>query len=96
MDIKSGVTDDTDFKRREMTTEEWLKVLETLYCRLFIHEWKKRFVDPNVSDRGQWALEIHLTGGRKRTYYGRNAYPPLWRELKNVFRPFFKEAGIKF
>lgn len=24
-----------------------------------------------------------------------NRYPPLWKELKNVFRPYFTEAGIR-
>lgn len=96
---KKGIFRDgciADSKQREMTPEEWLKVLDTLYSKLFIHEWKKCFVDPDVVDGTQWELEIHLTGGRKRVYYGRNAYPPLWKELKSVFRPYFKEAGINF
>ena len=66
-----------------------------LYEKLYIQDWKKRFVDPCVLDGEQWELEIHLAGGRKRTYYGSNAYPPLWKELKNVFRPYFNEVGIR-
>jgi hypothetical protein len=47
-------------------------------------------------DGEQWQLEISLIGGRKRTYYGDNAFPPLWSELKKVFRPLFKRVGIDF
>ena len=81
---------------RKMEEDEWQKLLDKLYCRLYIHEWKKRFDNPDILDGEQWGLEIHLTGGRKRTYSGSNDYPPLWKELKSIFRPFFKEAGIKF
>ena len=80
---------------REMPESEWRRVIAKLYEKLYIQEWNKRFVDPCVLDGEQWELEIHLTGGRRRTYYGSNAYPPLWKELKNVFRPYFNEAGIR-
>ena len=80
---------------REMPEGEWRKVISQLYEQLYIHEWKKRFVDPNILDGEQWELEIQLIGGRKRTYCGSNAFPPLWQELKNVFRPYFTEANIQ-
>lgn len=80
---------------REMTEKEWKRIIAQLYEKLYIHEWKKRYDNPFVLDGEQWELEIHLSKGRKRLYYGSNAYPALWEELKSVFRPFFKEAGIK-
>lgn len=38
----------------------------------------------------QWELEIRLTGNRKRTYSGSNAFPPYWSELKALFRPYMR------
>ena len=94
VDVRPGFATD-GLLHREIPESEWHKIISKLYKRLYIHEWKKRFVDPGVLDGEQWELEIHLVGGRKRTYYGSNAYPPLWKELKNVFRPYFTEAGIR-
>ena len=79
---------------RAMTEKEWKKLLNNLFCKLCVHEWKKRYENPGVLDGEGWSLEFKLTGGRQRNYYGSNAYPPLWKELKNVLRPFFKEFGI--
>ncbi len=79
---------------RAMTEKEWEKLLNNLFCKLCVHEWKKRYENPGVLDGEGWSLEFKLTGGRQRNYYGSNAYPPLWKELKNVLRPFFKEFGI--
>ena len=94
VDVRPGFSADV-LLHREMPESEWHKIISKLYEKLYIHEWKKRFVDPGVLDGEQWELEIRLAGGRKRTYYGSNAYPPLWKELKNVFRPYFNEAGIR-
>ena len=57
-----------------------------------IHEWKKRFevLDYAVEDGTQWSLDIKLTNNRSRHYYGSNAYPPYWPELKKIFREFAK------
>ena len=55
---------------------------------MYLHEWKKSYVDQDVLDGTQWSLEIKLTGGRKRTYTGSNDYPPYWNELLKVFKPF--------
>ena len=83
------------FLQREMTEKEWNRLLDRIYSKLYVHEWKKNFIDPTIMDGEQWELTLKLTGGRQRRYSGSNAFPPYWRELKSTFRPFFKEAGIK-
>lgn len=80
------------FIQREITDAEWEKLLNTLYGRLYLHEWKKRYDNPLVLDGEDWSLELKLTGGRVRTYRGFNAYPPYWKELKAAFQPFLKEG----
>ena len=81
--------------QRKMSKSEWNKLLDRLFCKLYVHEWKKRYYE-NMKDGEQWELGLKLTGGRVRNYYGSNAFPPYWDELKAIFRPFFKEAGIDF
>ena len=58
--------------------------------KLYVHEWKKSYVDPYVLDGEQWGLEFQLTGRRVRNYGGSNAFPPYWAELKGTFSPFLK------
>ncbi len=86
------VFDPDEIKEREklITEKEWNKILDSLYDRLFLHEWKKKYDDPDILDGTQWELEIKLTKGRKRSYYGSNMYPPYWENLKRLFRPYVK------
>lgn len=75
------------------TEEEWQHVIRALFDELYLHEWKKRYVYPEVLDGTQWELTMKLTGGRKREYYGSNQFPYRWTDLVAVFDPYFKEAG---
>lgn len=86
------VFDPEEIKERErrITEKEWNKILDSLYGRLFLHEWRKKYDDPDILDGTQWELEIKLTKGRKRSYYGSNMYPPYWENLKRIFKPYAK------
>ncbi len=75
---------------KQITPAKWQKIINTLYGQLYLHEWKKNYVDPEVLDGTQWSLDISLTNNRKRSYYGCNDYPPYWNELLKVFREFAK------
>ena len=75
---------------RQITPSKWRNTLNRLYGQMYLHEWKKRYVDPHVLDGTQWELTITLAGGRKRSYYGSNDYPPYWTELKKIFREYTK------
>lgn len=96
LDIRPDFNNPEGYFQREVQKKEWEKLLDRLYCKLHLHEWKKNYFDPCVLDGEQWELEIKLTNGRVRNYGGSNAFPPYWRELKSTFRPFFKEAGIMY
>ena len=95
LDVRLGFRE-PPYLQRLMTEQEWNMLIDRLFSKLYLHEWKKNFVNPNVHDGEQWKLELKLDGGRVRNYGGSNAFPPYWPELKTTFRPFFKEAGIKF
>jgi hypothetical protein len=72
-----------------ITEGMWGELLDALYCQLFLAEWRKHtFVDHEIQDGSEWELRITLTNMRKRMYSGLNAYPPLWQELENIFKPF--------
>ena len=73
---------------RQITHLRWMRLVNRLFNELYVHEWKKEYVDPNIRDGTQWSLEISLGDRRKRTIYGSNAYPPYWSELRSLFRPF--------
>ena len=96
LDVRPGFREPEAYLQRLMTEQEWNKLIDRLFSKLYLHEWKKNYVDPNVLDGEQWELELKLSGGRVRNYGGSNAFPPYWAELKTTFRPFFKEAGVKF
>ncbi|MCD8174550.1 MAG: hypothetical protein LUD41_01190 [Phascolarctobacterium sp.] len=76
--------------KRTITKEAWKGIINKLYFKLYLHEWKKRFTAACTT--GQWKLEIGLKGSRKRTYYG-NTHPPYWTELKAIFKPYFLDDG---
>ena len=77
---------------RQISHAKWQEIVNALYCQMYIHEWKKSFVDPDVVEGTEWSLEIRLTGRRERTYYGSNAYPPYWDRLLEVFGEFAEIA----
>ncbi|MBQ7992548.1 MAG: hypothetical protein IJ252_05905 [Solobacterium sp.] len=70
----------------QITHEKWEEILDTLYCRLYVHEWNKSYVDPHILDGTQWSLDIQLTRDRAIHIGGSNAYPPYYDELKALFR----------
>lgn len=75
---------------KQITTSKWNGIVNALYSRIYLHEWKKSYVDPYVLDGTQWELDIKLTDRRERHYHGSNDYPPYWAELKKIFRQFSK------
>ena len=75
---------------------KWKRIMNTLFYRLCIHEWKKSYVDPYVLDGTQWELELILTEGRHYTIYGSNEFPPLYKSLVRVFKPYMKKNMTEF
>ena len=71
---------------REMDEKEWRKLLDRLFCKLYVHEWKKSYVDPYVLDGEQWGLEFQLTGRRVRNYGG--TWNIVYTDNSLIFRVF--------
>ena len=70
--------------QEHISLAEWKKILNTLYNKIYLHEWRRSYFEP-VLDGESWSLEVKLTDRRRRYYYGCNAYPPYWDELKELF-----------
>jgi len=92
-DIASNLRREYPGEQKSLTEEEWNKMLDLLFRKMYVHEWEKQYNDPSVMDGTQWELEISMTDNRTLEYSGDNAYPAYWDELKQIFRPFFKIAG---
>ena len=69
--------------QEHISSAEWNKILNTLYNKIYLHEWKRSYFEP-VLDGESWSLEVKLTDRRRRYYHGCNAYPPYWDELKEL------------
>ena len=80
--------EETKEKEKRITNAKWKKILEALYCDLFVHEWEKEYNNPGILDGVKWTLNIQLTENRSIRIYGSNAYPPYYDELKELFSGF--------
>ncbi len=87
--IEASSTD--GFIHRGVKDAEWKRLLNTMYGKLYLHEWKKRYEDSDAKDGEEWLLETTLAEGRIRTYKGYGAYPPYWKELLETFKPFLRK-----
>ncbi len=79
----------------KITPKRWNKLIDKLYEHMFVHEWKKKYVDPGVLDGTQWSLDVEMTDGRKCSYHGSNEFPPYWEELVKAFKEVSYKKGGK-
>jgi|GEM_PF-658551 len=76
------------FTEKQIRAATLKRIVDTLYGKMYLHEWNKHYDDFSVLDGEQWSLDIKMTEGRIRSYRGNNAYPPYWNELKNLFMSY--------
>ncbi len=88
--VKKTGWPDNWYSDRQITMMKWFRTVNELYKYMYLHEWKKKYVNPDVMDGTQWSLGINLVGKRKRSYHGIDDYPPYWKELLKIFRQFAK------
>ena len=70
-------------RQHELSSSEFLEEIKSLH----LSEWKKEYVDDEILDGTQWALQINFTNGRKKKVYGSNAYPYNFDRLMNLLCP---------
>ena len=80
---------------RQMTDEEWNRLLYRLFCQLYVHEWEETYNDYSVLDGEQWSLELFAKDSVLLKSSGSNAFPAYWNELKRTFQAFLNEGVIK-
>lgn len=87
----SGAADNVPFKSEfDISKKEWDTLVEALYYKLYLNDWKHRFNEYNVLDGEEWKLSIKLRERRKRSYSGVNGYPPYWEELVKLMKPYLR------
>ena len=73
-------TDDPTPYMRAFPKREWDELLETLFRKLFVHEWKLSYKDNEILDGTQWSFKLVFSDGKKREIYGSNGYLQSDRE----------------
>ncbi len=80
---------------RQLTEKEWRHVLDRLYTKVYLHEWKHWYHDAYVCDGMTYQLTIKLSDGRRRVYeWATGSEPPYFGELERTFIPFLKENKV--
>ena len=82
--------DEDFFGKEQINGSEWENILDTLYNKIHINRWEKKYDDNNILDGTQWRLIIGLTDDRRVSYYGSNQYPPHWNKLLMLFRRYME------
>lgn len=89
-----GAVDCVPFESEyDISKKKWDALVDTLYCDLYLNDWKHHFDDYTVLDGEEWKLTIKMKDRRKRTYSGSNGYPPYWDELMKLMKPFMKSRN---
>ena len=85
--VEKTFSEELSPKEYQISRRKWQGILNKLYYRIYLNEWKKRY-DSDILDGTQWELEISMTNRRTRFYSGNNNYPPYWKELCKIFGQF--------
>lgn len=84
--------DEEPFVLREFSAREWKALMNKLFCRLFVHEWKHEYSNDEILDGTQWYLELRLDGRKDYVISGSNAFPPLYGDLEKMFLKYLRES----
>ena len=74
----------------DLTEAQWKQLMDVLFDKLCVHEWKQRYFAPGVFDGTQWELELRMTGGRCYRIQGSNGFPALYKDLVRTLRSYLK------
>lgn len=80
---------------RIYSKREWDALMRTLFDRLFVHEWKKSYVNHGVLDGTQWGFTLVFPDGKKWAIDGSNDYPPLWDSFYRRFHKYVHEMHVE-
>ena len=76
-----------------ISMDEWNKIKETLFHKLYLADWDKTYIPVNdgktVSDNNEWELGLDVGDDEELVYRGYDAFPPYWKGFMKVLDPFF-------
>ncbi len=80
---------------RKFSAREWNSLMDMLFNRLSVQEWKQEYCDNCVLDGIQWELVFGLKQGGGYKIYGSNEYPPDFDKLKRRFRRYSASKAME-
>ena len=83
---------DENTKKWQIGPDEWQQLIDAMYEQLYLHEWKKRYVDRHYTGFDSWFLSVKLEANRHREIHGHGLYPAYWKELKELFQQYIENA----
>lgn len=84
-------------KTRPLADKKFSHVIRSLFERLYVGDWENSYMNPDILDGDQWELRVNLMwAARPLVIYGSNDYPPNYRRLLRLLRPFFQENGVPY
>ncbi len=80
-----------------LSSEEWMKLKESLFQDLYLADWKRLYIPNNdgkmLLENNEWELGIDISWDEVYEYYGYDAYPPYWKDLMKLIEPFFNKLS---
>ena len=74
---------------RQITEEEWDRILHTLYMRFYLNDWSKGYDNRFLPDGPRWELKLKLSGRRQRNYHGSRDMTPYFKDLMKLMLGLF-------
>ena len=73
---------------RQISAEEWDRILHTLYMRFYLNDWNKGY-DSFLPGGPRWELKLKLSGRRQRNYHGSRDMTPYFKDLMKLMLGLF-------
>ena len=87
-------TDDWFYFRR-YSRAQWNRLMDKLFNKVHVQDWKHKYINNDILDGAQWKLSLRLSSGKKYDIYGSNEYPDGFDELIRMHRYYSgKHAGF--
>ncbi|MDD2426676.1 MAG: hypothetical protein PHR78_01110 [Eubacteriales bacterium] len=70
-------------------------LIDSLYYNLFLDDWLETYNSVRSEDGTYWKLIVYIEDEEKREYSGTQEHPAYWKELMDLFQPYFDSMGRK-
>lgn len=75
---------------KRISTSEWSALIDELFVKIRVHEWKDSYFASGIFDGTQWGIRISMGSGMVMRFQGSNAFPENWEEFRRVIDEIVK------